>query len=434
MSQSEVEGLTMQASGPLAGTVIADFSRVLAGPYATMLLADLGATVIKVESPDGDDTRQWVPPVRNGISTYYMSVNRNKHSITLDLKNEADLEVAYQIIDRADVFIENWKPGGLKKFGLDPESVTRRWPHIVHSSITGFGSAGGASMPGYDLLAQALSGMMEITGSPDGPPQRSGVAVFDVMTGMHAAIGILAALQERRTSGHGQHLEVNLLSSAISSLVNQTAGYAAAGNVPTRQGNDHPSLFPYGPFKAKDRDLVITCGNDNQFGRLMEQLGCPEVAADPRFLTMKDRNTNRETLREIIEAQLGQDTAKAWFDKLQAVQVPCAPILGIDGGIEFATSIGLEPVVNAGTGDDTVPSIRNPINFSRTEVTYDKAPADSRGRLRSCTTMADSVSGETRNPELCLTLSKFKLLQRPSRCNCGGQIRTSMGTSIMFRS
>lgn len=374
MSSRTAEGLAVASSGPLAGIVVADFSRVLAGPYATMLLADLGATVIKVESPAGDDTRQWMPPARDGISTYYMSVNRNKHSVTLDLTDADDLETAYQIIDRADVFIENWKPGGLKKFGLDPASVAQRWPQVIHSSITGFGSAGGASMPGYDLLAQALSGMMEITGSPDGPPQRSGVAVFDVMTGMHAAIGILAALQERAGSGKGQHLEVNLLSSALSSLVNQTAGYAAAGNIPTRQGNDHPSLFPYGPFKAKDRELVITCGNDRQFGRLMEQLGHPELADDPRFLTMQDRNTNRETLREIIETQLAHDTAEAWFDKLQAVQVPCAPILGIDGGIEFATEIGLEPVVTAGTGHHAVPTIKHPINFSRTEATYDKAP------------------------------------------------------------
>lgn len=374
MSLQVDEGLTTRSSGPLAGIVIADFSRVLAGPYCTMLLADLGATVIKVESPTGDDTRQWVPPVRDGISTYYLSVNRNKQSVTLDLKDEADLETAYQIIDRCDVFIENWKPGGLKKFGLDPESVAKRWPHIIHTSVTGFGSTGGASMPGYDLLAQALSGMMEITGSPDGAPQRSGVAVFDVMTGMHAAIGILAAIQERAASGDGQHVEVNLLSSALSSLVNQTAGYAAAGNVPTRQGNDHPSLFPYGPFMAQDRDLVITCGNDSQFGRLMTALGRPECIEDAKFKTMKDRNANREGLREIIEIQFGQDTAQAWFDTLQAVQVPCAPILGIDGGIEFATSIGLEPVVSVGTGDESVPTIKNPITFSRTAVTYDKAP------------------------------------------------------------
>lgn len=366
--------LTAAPTGPLSGMIVADFSRVLAGPYATMLLADMGATVIKVESPQGDDTRQWAPPAREGVSTYYLSVNRNKHSVTLDLSKDEDLDTAYQIIDRADVFIENWKPGGLAKFGLDPASVAARWPQLIHASITGFGSAGGASMPGYDLLAQGLSGMMDITGSPDGPPQRSGVAVFDVVTGMHAAIGILAALRERDTSGSGQHIAVNLLSSAISSLVNQSVGYAAAGNVPTRQGNDHPSLFPYGPFRARDRELIICCGNDNQFARLMAQLGVPQLATDARFLTMRDRNANREELREIIESALGQDDAQAWFDKFQAVQVPCAPILGVDGGIEFAAKIGLEPVVSVGSGDQQMPTIKNPITFSRTEVSYDKAP------------------------------------------------------------
>lgn len=374
MSQNVDDFHTTATAGPLQGIVIADFTRVLAGPYATMLLADMGATVIKVESPNGDDSRQWVPPARDGVSTYYLAVNRNKQSIVLDLKNPVDLETAYQIIDRADVFVENWKPGGLRKFGLDPETVAHRWPELIHASITGFGSSGGASMPGYDLLAQALSGMMEITGSADGPPQRSGVAIFDVVTGMHATIGILAALQERGISGQGQHLGVDLLSSALSSLVNQSSGYAAIGKVPTRQGNDHPSLFPYGPFRAADRDLVICCGNDSQFARLMKQLDRPDLADDPRYLTMKDRNAHRESLRDFIESQLQQDTADIWFDKLQAVQVPCAPILGIDGGVEFASNIGLQPVVTVGSGDAAVDSIKNPISFSRTEVAYDKAP------------------------------------------------------------
>lgn len=229
-------------------------------------------------------------------------------------------------------------------------------------------------MPGYDLLVQALSGMMEITGSADGPPQRSGVAVFDVMTGMHAAIGILAAIQERSASGKGQHVEVNLLSSALSALVNQTGGFATAGNIPTRQGNDHPSLFPYGPFSAQDRELIIACGNDSQFARLMNALGRPEVTHDPKFQTMKNRNANREMLRELIEERLGQHTAQEWFDTLQTVGVPCAPILGIDGGIEFAENIGLEPIVDAGSGQDAVPTIKNPITFSRTQASYYKAP------------------------------------------------------------
>lgn len=399
MSQNVDDLLTPSSTGPLAGIVVADFTRVLAGPYSTMLLADMGATVIKVESPTGDDSRQWVPPARDGVSTYYLAVNRNKQSITLDLKDPEDLEVAYQIIERADVFIENWKPGGLAKFGLDQDSVAARWPDLIHASITGFGTSDGASMPGYDLLAQALSGMMEVTGSPDGPPQRTGVAIFDVVTGMHATIGILAALQERSNSGRGQHLGVDLLSSALSSLVNQTSGYAAIGNVPTRQGNDHPSLFPYGPFTAQDQDLVITCGNDSQFGRLVAELGRPELAQDERFLTMKDRNAHREALRAIIEQELGKDTAQSWFDRLQAVQVPCAPILGIDEGVEFAANIGLEPVVTVGSGEKAVPSIKNPISFSRTAVSYDKVPpvlgADSdavRTWLHQCPATQDAGS------------------------------------------
>lgn len=375
MSQQQV-GATLGTPpcGPLAGIIVADFSRVLAGPYCTMLLADLGATVIKVESPGGDDTRQWVPPARDGISTYYLSINRNKQSVALDLNDGSDLDIAMQIVDRADVFIENWKPGSLQKFGLDPETVAHQWPTLIHASITGFGSRGGAAMPGYDLLVQALSGMMEITGSADGPPQRSGVAVFDVMTGMHAAIGILAAIHERSTSGKGQHIEVNLLSSALSALVNQTGGYATSGNVPTRQGNDHPSLFPYGPFSAQDKELIIACGNDSQFVRLMSALGRPDITEDPKFQTMRNRNAHRETLRELIEIQLSQNTAQQWFDTLQAVGVPCAPILGVDGGIEFATNIGLEPIVDAGSGSDAVPTIKNPITFSRTRANYYKAP------------------------------------------------------------
>jgi len=376
MANNLEQFLTTANTGPLADIVVADFTRILAGPYGTMLLADMGATVIKVESPGGDDSRQWVPPALDGMSTYYMAVNRNKQSVVLDLKDPDDLETAYQIIDHADVFIENWKPGGLEKFGLDPKSVAERWPDVIHASITGFGTQTRTAMPGYDLLAQAVSGMMEITGSPEGPPQRTGVAIFDVVTGMHATIGILAALQERGKSGRGQHVEVNLLSSALSSLANQTSGYVAVGDVPTRQGNDHPSLFPYGPFRAADRDLIICCGNDSQFGKLMEQLGRPEVADNPNYLTMRDRNAHRESLRRIIETELQEATAEVWFEKLQEVQVPCAPILGIDGGVEFASSIGLKPVVSAGTGKSTVPSIKNPISFSRSELSYDKAPPE----------------------------------------------------------
>lgn len=362
------------SAGPLSGVVVADFSRVLAGPYCTMLLADLGATVIKVEAPAGDDTRLWIPPHRDGVSTYYLAVNRNKQSIVLDLKNKDDLDTAYQIIDRADVFVENFKPGGLKQFGLDAESVAERWPHLIHTSITGFGTEGGASMPGYDLLAQAVSGMMHVTGSQDGPPQRAGVAIFDVVAGLHAAVGILASLVDRNRTAQGQHVSLNLLSSALSSLVNQTEGAVACGNDPMRMGNEHPSLFPYGPFQAHDREIVICCGNDSQFRRMVQCLGRGDLADDARFATMVMRNANRDDLRAAMEAALDAATAEEWFERLQKVGVPCSPILTVKEGVQFADDLGLEPIADAGVGADAVPTVRNPIGMSRTPLRYDKAP------------------------------------------------------------
>ncbi|MFC9935894.1 CaiB/BaiF CoA transferase family protein [Glutamicibacter sp. NPDC127525] len=373
MSAAQIPPLA-EAPGPLDGIVVADFSRILAGPYCTMLLADMGATVIKVEGPGGDDTRSWIPPQREGISTYYMSINRNKSSIKLDLGNEEDLSRAYQIIDRADVFVENFKPGGLEKFGLDAESVAIRWPHIIHASITGFGTSAGDSMPGYDLLAQAMSGMMSLTGAPDADPQRAGVAVFDVMTGLHTAVAVLGALQARNATGQGQHVALNLLSSAMSGLVNQTTGFVAAGNVPMRMGNDHPSLFPYGPLQAADRPLVICCGNDLQFNRLASILGQPHLARQPEFSSMSQRNVHREELRSLLEEALAKRSADEWFDEFQDAGVPCAPILTVGEGIDFAQRIGLEPVALTGRGDARVPTIRHPAVFSRSSIRYDKAP------------------------------------------------------------
>lgn len=361
-------------SGPLNGVVVADFSRVLAGPYCTMLLADMGATVVKVESPTGDDTRGYKPPSRDGVGTYYLSVNRNKHSIVLDLRDPADLETAYEIIDAADVFIENFKPGGLARYGLDPEAVAERWPGLIHTSITGFGTDRGAHLPGYDLLVQGVSGFMSVTGSADGPPQRAGVAMFDVLTGLHAAVAVLGALHERDVSGRGQHIHLDLLSCALSSLVNQTTGYAACGNDPQRMGNDHPSLFPYGPFPTADKDLIITVGNNPQFRRFVTVLGLPELAEDPRFDTVENRNQHREELRPLLNKALSSDTAEVWASRLQAEGLPCAPILTIPGGVEYAASLGLDPVVQVGEGDEAVPLIKNPVTFSRTPVRYDKAP------------------------------------------------------------
>ena len=214
-------------SGPLSGLLVADFSRVLAGPYATMLLADMGADVVKVESPDGDETRTWTPPVRGDVSTYYLGINRNKRSIALDLRDDADLELAHELARRADVMIQNFRPGGLTRYGLDHATVSAANPGIVYASISGFGTGPGARVPGYDLMVQAVSGLMSLTGDPDGPPYRAGISVFDVMAGNHAVIGILAALRHREATGKGQHVEVNLLSSALSGLVNHSSAYVA---------------------------------------------------------------------------------------------------------------------------------------------------------------------------------------------------------------
>ena len=287
-----------ERSGPLAGLLVADFSRILAGPYATMLLADLGAEVVKVESPAGDDTRTWSPPLRDGVATYYLGVNRNKRSVALDLKDEDDVAAARELARRADVLVENFKPGGLARFGLDYESVSAGNPRVVYASISGFGSGpGGRELPGYDLMVQAISGLMSLTGSPDGPPYRAGISVFDVMAGLHATIGVLAALNARHESGRGQHVEVNLLSSALSGLVNQSSAFVAGGVVPTRMGNSHPSLFPYEPLPCSDGDLIVTAGNNGQFRRLVEVLGVPELADDPRFRGNEDRTAHRDELR-----------------------------------------------------------------------------------------------------------------------------------------
>jgi crotonobetainyl-CoA:carnitine CoA-transferase CaiB-like acyl-CoA transferase len=300
-------------SGPLAGLLVADFSRVLAGPYATMLLADLGAEVIKVEGPGGDDTRGWVPPTRDGVGTYYLAVNRNKRSVALDLKDEGDRALAHELSARADVFIQNFKPGGLARYGLDYDAVRDRNQSVIYCSISGFGASKGARLPGYDLLVQGMSGLMSLTGTPDGPPLRSGISVFDVMTGLHSVIGILAALHHRDRTGEGQHIEANLLSSALSALVNQTSAYVAGGVVPTRMGNAHLSLFPYEPLQTGDGELIVVAGNDGQFRRLTAAIGRPELADDDRFDTVGKRNDNRAQLRPLLLDALAAKSAQDWF-------------------------------------------------------------------------------------------------------------------------
>ncbi len=357
--------------GPLAGLLVADLSRILAGPYATMLLADLGADVIKVEGPRGDDTRTWQPPVRDGEATYYLGINRNKRSIVLDFGEPEDAAAARELVRRADIVIENFRPGGLARFGLDYESVAVANPKIIYASISGFGSGPkGASIPGYDLMVQAISGLMSLTGDPDGPPYRAGISVFDVMAGLHATIGVLAALHKRHETGRGQHVEVNLLSSALSGLVNHSSAYVAGGVVPYRMGNSHPSLFPYEPLPCADGDLIITAGNDGQFRRLCDVLGLSQLADDPRFAHNQDRTARRDELRPLLVERLETRTKDEWFRDITAAGVPCGPINTIDGGVAFAEEIGLDPVVVVGPPDAAIPSVRNPITLSETPTDY----------------------------------------------------------------
>ncbi|SFR25986.1 Crotonobetainyl-CoA:carnitine CoA-transferase CaiB [Lentzea waywayandensis] len=356
--------------GPLEGLLIADFSRVLAGPYATMLLADMGASVVKVEGPAGDETRTWMPPVRDDVSTYYLGINRGKRSIALDLRAPDDAALGRELARRADVVIENFKPGGLAKYGLDHASVSAGNPRVIYASITGFGSGDGKHVPGYDLMVQAISGLMSLTGDPDGPPYRAGISVFDVMAGNHAVIGILAALRHRDQTGQGQLVEVNLLSSALTGLVNHSSAFVAGGVVPFRMGNAHPSVFPYEPLPTADNDLIIAAANDGQFRKLCEVLGLSEVPDDPRFARNADRTRNREELRPVLVERLRTRGAVEWFDLLVAAGVPCGPINTIDGGFAMAERFGLDPIVVVGD----VPTTRHPIRFSETPAVYELPP------------------------------------------------------------
>lgn len=356
--------------GPLDGLLVADFSRVLAGPFATQIMADLGATVIKVESPAGDETRGWSPPERDGVSTYYLGINRNKKDIVLDFGDDRDRGLAQKLARRADIVIENFKPGGLRKFGLDYEAVSQTNPAVIYASISGFGAAGGAALPGYDLVVQAASGLMSLTGDPEGQAYRSGVSVFDIMTGMQAMIGILAALNHRHATGLGQHVEVNLLSTALAAMANHSSTYVAGGTVPFRMGNAHPSLFPYEPLPAADGEIVIVAANDPQFRKLATALGREELVDDERFRSTENRNLNRDELRPLLVDALANKTIAEWFDILSAAGVACGPINTIDGGVALAEKLGLDPVVHVGDGDAAIPMIRNAISFSLTPAQY----------------------------------------------------------------
>jgi len=356
---------------------IVDFSRVLAGPLATMVLGDLGAEVVKIERPGvGDDTRGWGPPYDDrGMATYFQSVNRNKTSIALDLRAAADLARARELAASADVVVENFRPGVMDRLGLGCDALRAAHPRLVYCSITGFGAGAGAALPGYDLLVQALGGLMSITGTPDGEPQKVGVALVDVICGLFAAIGILAALRHRERSGEGQRVEVDLLSCLLAALVNQGAAYTIAGEVPERMGNAHPSVAPYELLRAADRELVVAVGTDEQFRALARTLGAPELAEDADFATNAARVRNRARLLSALQKRLREQPAAHWLELLGAAGVPAGQVNDIAAAFALAERLGLEPIVEIARPDGgTARLTRNPIRLSATPPSYRAAP------------------------------------------------------------
>ena len=361
------------SEGALAGVRIADFGRVLAAPYATMLLADLGAEVVKVERPGtGDETRAWGPPWAphrpDAASTYFVSVNRNKSTREIDLGSEAGRAAAHELVAGCDVLVQNFRPGTMERFGLGYEQLAADRPGLVYCSVTGFGPA--SELAGYDLVVQAVGGLMSITGPDAATPTKAGVALVDVVTGLHGALGILAALRHRDATGQGQHVEVNLLSSLLSALTNQATAYLATGESPSALGNAHPSIAPYEVFRTADRPLAVAAANDGLFARLAAALGAPYLAADPRFVTNTSRVAHRAALAGELEALLATDGADAWFERLSAAGVPCGPINDLGQAFALAERLGLRPVAES----DGVRTVAHPVRFSGTPADYRQAP------------------------------------------------------------
>jgi crotonobetainyl-CoA:carnitine CoA-transferase CaiB-like acyl-CoA transferase len=374
--------------GPLHGIRVLDLSRVLAGPWCTQILADLGAEVVKIERPgEGDDTRHWGPPWlkdRNGNETgesaYYLGCNRGKHSVTIDLGSDAGREIILELAKISDVLIENFKSGGLAAKGLGWEHVRAVNPRIVYCSITGFGQTGPrAKEAGYDYLIQGMGGLMSITGNADGEPgagpQRVGVAVSDLTTGMYAAIAILAALRHRAETGKGQFIDMALLDTQVGWLANQASNYLVGGKCPQRSGAQHPNLAPYQPFRTKDGYVIIAVGNEPQFQKLCRELGVPEIGTDARFRSNADRLANRKALIEALEARTPARTSAEWMATLGAVGIPCGPINTIAEVFEDpqvkhrGLKIELDHPLSG-----KVPGVATPIKYSETELEFAKAP------------------------------------------------------------
>jgi crotonobetainyl-CoA:carnitine CoA-transferase CaiB-like acyl-CoA transferase len=364
----------------LEGVLVADFSRVLAGPLAAMLLGDLGADVIKVERPDGgDDTRAWGPPWRDGVSTYYLALNRNKRSIALDLTHDGDRALARTLAERADVLIESFRPGLMASWGLDGDSLREGGnPGLISCSVTAFGTGEQAKrLPGYDFLLQAMGGLMAVTGEPDGRPLKVGSAVVDLVCGLLAVIGIQGALHERERTGRGRHVEVSLMDSALTCLLNQGTAWVAGGVRPSRRGNRHPSIVPYETYAAADRELAVAVGNDRIFARLCRTLGLDELPDDERFATNEARVANVDALAEALEGVLRTRDADDWVRELSEAGVPAGPINEVDEAFALAERLGMEPV---GEHDGT-PLVRPPLRVGgeRPPIRYRPPRLDEHG-------------------------------------------------------
>lgn len=373
--------------GALDGVFVLDLSRILAGPTATQLLGDLGATVIKVENPKtgGDDTRGWGPNYVTGtdgaptdLSAYFMSANRNKQSIAVDISTAEGQDIIRQLAARADVVIENYKPDGLVKYGLDHATILKAHPGVVYCSISGFGQTGpNRDQPGYDLMAQGYGGIMSLTGDPDGAPMKVGVGIADVMCGMYATIGILAALRHRDHTGEGQHIDLSLVDAQMAWLINEGCNYLTSGEVPERRGNAHPNIVPYDAFATSDGHVLVAVGNDAQFARFCDAIGAPELGTDARYVTNLGRIQNRDTLIPALRPVLAKLTKDDVLAKLRAVKVPVGPIqnvaeaLGSDQALARGTVV---QIPRADVADGHISLLANPLKFSATPVRYDLPP------------------------------------------------------------
>jgi len=360
----------------LQGIRVLDLSRVLAGPYCTMVLGDLGADVIKVEPPEGDETRGWGPPFAGGESAYYLCVNRNKRDIVINLKTDEGKKILRELALQSDVLVENFRPGTLKKFGLDFETLHELNPKLIYCSITGFGQTGSMKdKPGYDFMIQALGGLMSITGEPEGEPMKTGVAVVDLFAGQNAIIAILAALQARTLTGKGQHLDISLFDSQLGWLANVASNYLISGSLPKRHGNAHPNIVPYQSFQASDGWFAIAVGNDKQFKGLCKVIGKSEWASDPKFAKNSGRVENRDELISLLKSIFVARSANEWLSVLEQAQIPCGPINNFEQVFSMPTVEEREMLVKMNHPTiGELPLVGSPLKMSATPVEYRLPP------------------------------------------------------------